>query len=106
MSARVLRGIFMSWTLFLSQLPRETGVEEGRVGCRTHLCRVAHRQFVFTIPKRFRLYFRYDRKLLGNPCQAAWRSVRTVYQAVSGRPRKSWLGDEVRKEADSAHRHE
>jgi len=47
---------------------------------------VAHRQFVFTIPKRLRLYFRYDRKLLGDLCQVAWRTVRTVYQAVSGRP--------------------
>ena len=34
--------------------------------------RVCHRQFVFTIPKRFRLYFRYDRKLLGDLCQVAW----------------------------------
>ena len=52
-----------------------------------HVCaEVPHRQFVFTIPKRLRLYFRYDRRLLGDLCQAAWRSVRTVYQAVSGRP--------------------
>jgi hypothetical protein len=41
---------------------------------------------VFTIPKRFRLYFRYDRKLPGDLCQVAWRTVRTVYRAVSGRP--------------------
>jgi len=41
---------------------------------------------VFTIPKRLRLYFRYDRSLLGALCQAAWRGVRTVYQATSGRP--------------------
>ena len=47
---------------------------------------VAHRQFVFTIPKRLRIYFRYDRSLLGSLCQAAWRTVSTVYQAVSERP--------------------
>ena len=26
---------------------------------------VAHRQFVFTIPKRLRIFFRFDRRLLG-----------------------------------------
>ena len=45
-----------------------------------HVCaEVPHRQFVFTIPKRLRLYFRYDRSLLGTLCQAAWRTVCTVY---------------------------
>ena len=47
---------------------------------------VAHRQFVFTIPRRLRIYFRYDRSLLGSLCQAAWRTVGTVYQVVSERP--------------------
>ena len=52
-----------------------------------HVCaEVAHRQFVFTMPKRLRLYFRYDRSLLGALCQAAWRTVCTVYQATIGRP--------------------
>ena len=52
-----------------------------------HVCaEVPHRQFVLTIPKRLRLYFRYDRRLLGALCQAAWRTVCTVYQATSGRP--------------------
>ena len=44
------------------------------------------RQFVFTVPKRLRLYFRYDRSLLGALCQAAWRTVCTVCQATNGRP--------------------
>ena len=47
---------------------------------------VAHRQFVFTIPKRLRIYFRFDRRLLGLLCQAAWAVVKTVLQSVSGRP--------------------
>lgn len=47
---------------------------------------VPHRQFVFTNPKRLRLYLRYDRSLLGALCQAAWRTVCTVYQATTGRP--------------------
>jgi ssDNA-binding Zn-finger/Zn-ribbon topoisomerase 1 len=46
---------------------------------------VAHRQFVFTIPKRLRIYFRYDRSLLGELCQAACRTLCAVYKAVSGR---------------------
>jgi len=41
---------------------------------------------VFTIPKRLRIYFRYDRRLLGELCRAAWDVVRTVLQSVSGRP--------------------
>lgn len=36
---------------------------------------VAHRQFVFTIPKRLRIYFRYDRSLLGELCQAGCRTL-------------------------------
>ena len=37
---------------------------------------VPHRQFVFTIPKRLRIYFRFDRRLLGELCRAAWQVVR------------------------------
>ena len=40
---------------------------------------VPHRQWVFTIPKRLRVYFRYDRKLLGKLCRAAWETVRDIY---------------------------
>ena len=52
-----------------------------------HVCaKVPHRQFVFTIPKRLRIYFRFERRLLGELCRAAARTVITVYRAVSGRP--------------------
>jgi hypothetical protein len=52
-----------------------------------HVCaEVPHRQFVFTIPKRLRIYFRFDRRLLGQLCGAAARTVITVYRAASGRP--------------------
>ena len=44
------------------------------------LANVPHRQWVFTIPKRLRVYFRYDRKLLGKLCHAAWETVREVYE--------------------------
>jgi len=52
-----------------------------------HVCaEVPHRQFVFTIPKRLRIYFRFERRLLGELCRAAARTVTTVYRAASGRP--------------------
>ena len=57
-----------------------------RRGVAEEVCtQVAHRQFVFTIPKRLRIYFRYDRSLLRELCQAACRTLCAVYQTVSGR---------------------
>jgi Putative transposase len=47
---------------------------------------VQHRQFVFTIPKRLRIYFRFERRLLGELCRAAARTVTTIYRSASGRP--------------------
>jgi hypothetical protein len=46
---------------------------------------VPHRQFVFTMPKRFRLYFRFDRQLLGELPRLAWETTAAVYRAVLGR---------------------
>jgi hypothetical protein len=43
------------------------------------LAEVPHRQWVFTIPKRLRVYFRYDRSLLGKLCRAAYDTVCDVY---------------------------
>ena len=43
------------------------------------LAQVPHRQWVLTIPRRLRVYFRYDRSLLGKLCHAAWETVRYVY---------------------------
>ncbi|MBN1599992.1 MAG: transposase zinc-binding domain-containing protein [Chitinispirillaceae bacterium] len=40
---------------------------------------VPHRQWVFTIPKRLRIFFRFDRSLLGKLCRAAWETVRDLY---------------------------
>jgi hypothetical protein len=51
-----------------------------------HVCaEVLHRQFVFTIPERLWIYFRFDRRLLGELCRAAARAVIAVYRAASGR---------------------
>jgi len=46
---------------------------------------VAHRQFVFTVPKRLRVFFRFDRALLGDLARLAWETVREVYRATLGR---------------------
>jgi hypothetical protein len=46
---------------------------------------VAHRQFVFTVPKRLRVYFRFDRALLGDLARLAWETVLEVYRATLGR---------------------
>jgi hypothetical protein len=43
---------------------------------------VPHRQVVWTIPKRLRVYFRYDRKLLGELASCAWRALK-LYIDVS-----------------------
>ncbi len=44
------------------------------------LAEVPHRQWVFTIPKRLRVYFRYDRKLLGKLCRAAYDTVCEIFK--------------------------
>jgi hypothetical protein len=46
---------------------------------------VPHRQFVFTIPKRLRLFFRFDRTLLAELPRLAWQTVLEVYRIVLDR---------------------
>lgn len=41
---------------------------------------VPHRQFVFTLPKMFRPYFRYDRELLKKLCLAVRESLRVFFR--------------------------
>jgi len=48
---------------------------------------VPHRQFVFAMPKRFRLYFLYNRKLLGKLAKCGAETVEEVYRAVLGKGR-------------------
>jgi len=45
---------------------------------------VEHRHIVFTIPKRLRVYFRYDRKLLSILFVSAWQSVSKYLGAKTG----------------------
>ncbi len=43
---------------------------------------VPYRQYVWTIPKRLRIYFRYDRRLLGRLAPLAWQTVQETFQSV------------------------
>ena len=46
---------------------------------------VAHRQVVFTIPKRLRLHARFDRKLLGKLSSCAWACIKAETRRMLGR---------------------
>jgi len=43
---------------------------------------VTHRHYVFSIPKILRIYFRYNRKLLGGLSRCAYETVREMMQAA------------------------
>jgi len=47
------------------------------------LCPIPHRQYVFTLPKILRVYFKYDRKLLGKLCKCANMSLLTFLRIVT-----------------------
>jgi len=59
-------------------------VEFGEWLCAEVLKFVPHRQWVFAVPKRLRIYFMYDRKLLSKLSRCAWK-VLSIYlqQTVS-----------------------
>ena len=48
-------------------------VEFGEWLCTDVLKYVPHRQWVFSIPKRLRIYFMFDRSLLANLSRCAWK---------------------------------
>jgi hypothetical protein len=50
----------------------------------TLLWDVPHRQVVFTIPKRLRIFFKFDRRLLGDLCRSALRSLSRYFEVVTG----------------------
>jgi hypothetical protein len=48
-----------------------------------NICQPApHRQIVWTIPKRLRIFFRFDRRQLGGLARAAWETIVEVYRGV------------------------
>ncbi len=50
----------------------------------TLLLDVPHRQVVFTIPKMLRLFFKYNRRLLGSLCRCALSSLARYFKIVAG----------------------
>ena len=44
---------------------------------------VPHRQWVFSIPKRLRIYFLYDRKLLAKLSQCGWKVINTYLKSAT-----------------------
>ena len=51
-------------------------VEFGKWLCAEVLKYVPHRQWVFSIPKRLRIYFMFDRSLLAKLSRCAWPPAR------------------------------
>ncbi|MDH4270831.1 MAG: transposase [Candidatus Aminicenantes bacterium] len=45
---------------------------------------VPHRQVVFTIPKMLRIFFKYNRRLLGELCRCALRSLTRYFEVFAG----------------------
>ena len=50
----------------------------------TLLLDVPHRQVVFTIPKRLRVFFKFNRRLLGDLCRCALRALTRDFEVVTG----------------------
>jgi len=48
------------------------------------LLNVPHRQVVFTIPKMLRIFFKYNRRLLGSLCRSALRSLTCYFEVTTG----------------------
>ena len=46
---------------------------------------VAHRQVVFTIPKRLRIHARFDRKILGKLSSCTWACIKAEARRMLGR---------------------
>jgi len=45
---------------------------------------VPHRQVVLTIPKTLRIFFKFKRRLLGELCRSAARSLAVYFEALTG----------------------
>jgi len=45
---------------------------------------VPHRQVVFTIPRMLRIFFKYNRGLLGSLCRCALRSLTRYFEVLTG----------------------
>jgi len=76
-------------------------VEFGEWLCETVLKHVPHRQWVFSIPKRLRIYFLFDRRLLTKLSRCAWK-VLNLYlrQAAAYNDAKSGAAKAVQSFGD------
>jgi len=45
---------------------------------------VSHRQVVYTIPRMLRIFFKYNRRLLGDLCRCAFRSLTRYFEVLAG----------------------
>ena len=54
-------------------------VEFGEWLCTEVLKYVPHRQWVFSIPKRLRIYFMFDRRLLAKLSRCAWKVLNYIW---------------------------
>jgi hypothetical protein len=50
----------------------------------TLLLDVPHRQVVFTIPKTLRIFFKFRRRLLGELCRSAVKTLTVYFEALTG----------------------
>ena len=50
------------------------------------LLKLPHRQFVFTMPKALRSFFRHDRRLFAEVSRLIYDILRDLYQEAAGRP--------------------
>jgi hypothetical protein len=48
------------------------------------LLNISHRQIVFTIPRMLRIFFKYNRRLLGELCRCALRSLTRYFEVTAG----------------------
>ncbi|MBE0575555.1 MAG: transposase [Desulfuromonadales bacterium] len=67
---------------FCSSCHAKKVVQFGDLLGSTILSPLPHRQYVFTLPKILRVYFRYDRKLLTKLCQCANRCLHRYFKAA------------------------
>lgn len=59
-------------------------IEYGEWLIETVLKAVPHRQWVFSIPKRLRIYFLYDRKLLAKLSKCGWKVIEKCLESGAG----------------------
>jgi len=83
-SVAVAAGSGVSFLAYLSQLPCQESCSVRFAPEGKYLYPVSHRQYVFSIPKILRTYFKYDRKLLGKFCQCINQSLLQFFRQATG----------------------